>query len=59
MSESQPIGESGYTKEESKKLEDLEYRFDLGLWDHEDGYEYGYILTGNRIWLTPESYLSY
>ncbi|EPO2880108.1 TPA: hypothetical protein ACN3ZQ_003565 [Vibrio cholerae] len=50
---------SGYTEEQRNKLRDLEHRFDLGLWEYQDGLDYGFILTGNRIWLTPESYLSY
>ncbi|ELA8916031.1 hypothetical protein RYG35_001601 [Vibrio parahaemolyticus] len=37
----------------------LETKFYLGLWEHKDGDEYGYLLTGNHVWLTPESYLSY
>lgn len=46
-------------KEKQRRLQ-LEEKFDMGLWQHKDGYEFAYLLFGEwGGWATPETFLSY
>ncbi|ELI1832715.1 hypothetical protein RQV66_000509 [Vibrio alginolyticus] len=47
-------------KKNIDRVIELEHKFYKGQWEHKDGEEYAYLVTGNyMIWLTPESFLSY
>ncbi|WP_180981171.1 hypothetical protein [Vibrio diazotrophicus] len=47
-------------KKNVQRTIELERKFYKGQWEHKDGEEYAYLITGNpMIWLTPESFLSY